>query len=213
MSQAIDLSPIQSQALALAALLQCAVSVENLAERGVLDDDAMGTALRSLFTFDPSDAADAVGAPGRLRDGLRTLSTFADADLESARLRYAMGLLKLARNLKGDQRFLGKVHAGLDTQSGEWQARWEGSDAGKLALIQDVAEVYTATLSKCDPRIMVTGDRMQLEDPNVVARIRCLLLAGFRAGILWYQVGGSIPGLLWRRSAIADAARRMLLEA
>jgi high frequency lysogenization protein len=204
---------IEDQTYALAALLQCAAGVEHLAERGVMDDDLMGTALRSLFIFDPADTSDAVGQAAELREGLRSLTGFAESNLESARLRYAMGLLKLARSYKRDTRFLGQVRDGLDDMTTDWRARWEGSDAGRLSLIQDVAELYTATLSKKDPRIMVTGDRGQLEDPSVVARIRCLLLAGFRAGILWYQVGGSIPGFLFRRSAIADEARRMLLQA
>jgi high frequency lysogenization protein len=208
MSQAIE-----DQTYALAALLQTAAGVEHLAERGVIDDALMGTALRSLFVFDPVDTADAVGQAGELHEGLRSLTGFAESDLESARLRYAMGLLKLARSFKRDNRFLGQVKTGLDAIADDWEARWQGSEAGRASLIQDVADLYTATLSKKEPRIMVTGDRGQLGDPNIIARIRCLLLAGFRAGILWYQVGGSIPGFLFKRGAIAEQARRMLMHA
>jgi len=207
------MSRIHEETVALGALMQCAAGVEHLAERGVIDDDALRTAMRSLFIFDPSDAADAVGTAATLRDGLRNLSGFAEAELDSARLRYAMGILKLVRTLRRDKRFLARLRSGLDALAGEWQARWDGPEAARATLVQDVAELYTETLSKQEPRIMVTGDRAQLADPNVVSRIRCMLLAGFRAGVLWYQVGGSIPGFLLRRGAIAEEARRMLLEA
>lgn len=203
----------EEEALALSALLQITGGVEDLAERGVVDDRQMGTAVRSLFRFDPADTDDAVGSPGELREGLQALTRLADSELDGARVQYALGILKLAKGLRRDSRFLGALRGGLDPLADDWSERWEGSDAGREALIQDLADLYTATLSKKGPRILVSGDRDQLNDPTVVARIRCLLMAGFRAAILWYQLGGSMFGLFLRRAQLADAAKRMLLRA
>ena len=73
-----------------------------------------------------------------------------------------------------------------------------------------LAELYSNTLSRLKPRIVVHGNPLHLADPKRVEQIRSLLLAGIRAAVLWRQVGGSQWRLLLRRSEYAMLARGLL---
>ena len=54
---------------------------------------------------------------------------------------------------------------------------------------------------------MVNGHGGHLQNPRVANKIRALLLAGIRATLLWYQVGGSRWGLLWSRKKYLQSAQ------
>ena len=57
-------------------------------------------------------------------------------------------------------------------------------------LVSRFADIYSETISTLQPRIIVKGNPEFLQQDNIVNRIRCLLLAGARAAVLWEQLGG-----------------------
>jgi high frequency lysogenization protein len=60
---------------------------------------------------------------------------------------------------------------------------------------------------------MINGDPQHLSNPNVVNKIRALLLAGIRASLLWRQCGGSRWHLLLHRKKLQHEANRLLSKA
>ena len=70
--------------------------------------------------------------------------------------------------------------------------------------------LYQSSISSLSPRIMVRGEQNFLRDDAIAARVRSLLLAGIRAGVLWHQLGGNRWRLLWSRRAYVDTARELL---
>ena len=80
-------------------------------------------------------------------------------------------------------------------------------------VISALAQLYSETISRLNPRILVHGVPEYLNDAAIADKIRSLLLAGMRATVLWRQVGGSRLRLLFgRKRALAEtehALRRM----
>jgi len=61
-----------------------------------------------------------------------------------------------------------------------------------------------------EPRIVVNGRPLYLQNSSIVHQIRALLLAALRSAWLWRQVGGKRWALLLRRRAIAERAEAWL---
>ena len=72
-----------------------------------------------------------------------------------------------------------------------------------------LADIYTGTISKLTPRIMVRGEQGILESTGSRDMIRALLLAGMRSAVLWRQCGGCRLRLLWKRRALLAHAREL----
>jgi high frequency lysogenization protein len=78
-------------------------------------------------------------------------------------------------------------------------------------ILGQLADIYSETISTMQPRIMVHGDPMRLQDRDNVNCIRSLLLAGIRSATLWHQCGGTRLKIILARNKIISNAK-MLLE-
>mgnify|MGYP000520694154 CR=1 FL=1 len=79
------------------------------------------------------------------------------------------------------------------------------------AQAHDIAELYTRTVSKMTPRIIVSGQPQYLQNPRVTDWIRTLLLAGLRSATLWQQLGGGRFDLMFRRKKLLADVQEYLL--
>ena len=79
-------------------------------------------------------------------------------------------------------------------------------------IIASLATVYSETISKLGPRVMVKGDQNHLGNPDNASKIRALLLAATRAALLWDQSGGSRWKLLFERSKMQKQAEQLLSQ-
>ena len=70
-----------------------------------------------------------------------------------------------------------------------------------------VAALYSETISRMTPRIVVHGRPQHLQNPRTVNWIRTLLFAGLRSAVLWQQLGGGrLSLLLGRRKMLEEAS-------
>lgn len=194
----------RDRALALSAVFQAAAAVQQIARRGAAEASELEVLLYSLFQTDPDSVEAVFGQGGRLASGARVLVEQLEGgvrrNLELSR--YVIQILKLERKLSADRTLLGHVRAGLD----EARARLREAPLLDPELLAQLAELYSRTLSRLQPRIIVQGEARQLQNPANVHRIRALLLAGVRAAVLWRQCGGSTwQILLGRRRLLAQA--------
>jgi high frequency lysogenization protein len=83
-------------------------------------------------------------------------------------------------------------------------------EAGTVDPSGRLAELYANTLSRLQPRIMVEGNPVFLQQSAQVDRIRALLMAAVRAAVLWRQLGGNQLSLIFRRRQYAMLARGLL---
>jgi high frequency lysogenization protein len=198
----------EDRAIALAGLFQACHLVQQVARKGLADADAINANIHSLFQIDTEQVVDVFGglqqiAPG-LRLAYRQLSGGEPRDNELTR--YLLGLIQLERKLTAHPAHLQRISQGIVTTT-ERLVHFPQTHSNILAAL---ADIYAENLSTLQPRIMVSGEPVYLQNPDNVNRIRSLLLSGIRAAMLWRQVGGRRRQLLLGRKRIIDTLKHLL---
>ena len=197
----------ESRVIALAGVFQACALVRGIANEGRCDTTAVESSLASLFRIDSDSATDVFGGLAGVRLGMESLV----ANLDSANRNVAIsqlvvGALRLERKLAGRSDMRRELREGIESI----QRQVDHLGVAHATVQTRLAELYSNTLSRLKPRIVVHGNPMHLADPRRVEQIRSLLLAGVRAAVLWRQVGGSQWRLLLRRSEYSMLARGLL---
>jgi high frequency lysogenization protein len=201
----------QDRLIALAGLYQAALCVRRIAKQGTVNTDFMQPCIYSLFQTDAQSAGEIFGERGSLLPGVKELVTqlsgrqHRDLDLT----RYVVVLLKLERVLAGRRVMVGNIADGLE----EARGKLEHFPMLHTNVLAHLADLYSRTVSQLQPRIMVRGEPVYLQNPDNQNRIRALLLAGIRAAWLWRQVGGSRWKILFGRRRLLDSAHSYLRTA
>lgn len=203
---------LEEQTLALAGVFQAAALVQQIAHRGQCAQSTFETCIGSLFIDNPPDTLSVYGELRDLREGLAVLSSLlqkqeGQQDIEI--LRYALNLVHLESRLRKHKDMLQIIGSRID------QARHTADHFGynHMNLVNNLASVYTDTISTFRLRIQVTGDPNQLRVEENAARIRALLLAGIRSAVLWRQIGGRRWHLVFYRKRVVEMARRLSEQA
>jgi high frequency lysogenization protein len=196
---------------ALAGIYQAVACVMRIARAGSADVAAMEPCIYSLFQVDAPDVAAVFGPPGALANGARQiiaqLTGKPERNLELTR--YVVNLLKLERNLSRRPDLLASIGQGIEAA----ESKREHFGLLHPNLLAHFAEVYSNTLSPLQPRILVRGEPMHLQNPDNQNRIRALLLAAVRSARLWHQVGGNRLQLLLGHKRLLQDARQYLESA
>lgn len=201
----------KDQVLALAAVFQAAQLVHNIASSGRFDEDDLNICLQGILNTDPRSADEVYGSTHMLRTGLQTLSNQLGTTPRQRQVlvaRYVIALLHLQRKLQNNPAMLGQISDGIERVRAQ-TAHYDLTHSNVLA---NLAGIYSDTISQLTPKIMVNGEQQYLSNPDHVNRIRALLLAGIRAGVLWHQLGGRRWHILLRRKKIVDTAQQLLRE-
>ncbi len=198
----------QDRIIALAGLHQAAHCVLRIANRGSVDIDQMEPCLHSLFQIDAEDVPSVFGEPGAVATGARQIvaQLTGQPERNMEMTRYVITLLKHERILAERGDMLAVIGEGIEAAR---EARGEAPLIDR-DVIARFASLYSATISKLEPRILVRGNPLYLQNEENQERIRALLLAGLRAAILWRQCGGRRMQILFGRRKLLDAARAYL---
>jgi len=205
------------QNLALAAIAQCAATVDNLAVRGSADPGAIAACVDPLLKFNPRSLEDVFPNPIQFSQGLRTLQDIFSGNRDDRNpevIRYLLGILALRQKLMSDTAMQDRLQDALKKISPLDSDVNGEDDHGEQRYFQQVAEVYQETISTYAFRIHVKGNLEFLRNEKIACRIRTLLLAGIRWAVLWYQIGGRRWHLVLYRKKINQTAsdiRRNLL--
>lgn len=206
----MSLISLSNQTIALAGIAQACSLVRQLATTGNCDQEAMTASIGSVLKIDSDSVADVFGGLTGVRHGLeqldRQLTSRVVANPEQAR--YAAQLVYLQKQLNKNPDMLNKIRIGITKA----QAQAEHFGMMHENVLANLADIYHSTVSTLQPRIMVNGDQQYLGSQNTVNKIRALLLAGIRSGLLWRQCGGSRWHLLVYRKKIQDEANRLLSQ-
>jgi len=196
--------------LALAAICQSARLVQQLAHEGTCAKEEMSVCLNSLLASNPVSTLAVYGNnEGNLKMGLETLLGVLNANRQGpgAELtRYTLSLMVLERKLnaqKASMQQLGERIDRLDRQLAHYELE---SDT----IINALAGIYVDVVSPAGPRIQVVGSPAILQNVQVQAKVRALLLTGIRAAVLWQQVGGGRLQLMFSRNRLFEQAKSIL---
>ena len=200
---------LTDQVIALAAVVQAASLVQQVARHGSADEEAVKALLGGILETDP-DSTDAVfGGLSQLRPGLSTLlnQLTAQGNVKDVEItRYVISLLALERRLASRPSTLSM----LGERIGQVKRQLSMQELMDERTVASLASIYVELISPLGPRIQVAGNANLLRTTAVQNQLRALLLAGLRAAVLWRQVGGRRLQLLFNRKRIGDTARYLL---
>jgi high frequency lysogenization protein len=204
---------LRDKTLALAGVFQAAKLAQQLARRGHVDDAPLEASIRSVLITDSINTVSIYGGVEGVRVGLDTLCEKmgggqAKSD-EFEIARYVLQLVQLARKLASDDAIAGDIAQRIDRIKNEYSG---DNGASRTQLYASLAQLYKDTLSSLRPKIIVQGEHGYLADPEVVDKVRTVLLAGVRSAFLWGQLGGSRWQLLFDRRNQLAAAKEILAE-
>lgn len=200
----------EERVLALAGLFQAAALTQQLASEGRCDEAAMASSIASVFRIDAPSVAAVYGGVAGVRLGLRNLITqLDDGSRDMAVTRMVVTVMRLERSLARHAGLLAKLQDGI--VAAQRQVTHFGQESPQVT--RRLAELYAGTLSTLKPRVMVSGDPQQLQQPQVVERVRANLLAAVRSAVLWRQVGGRQWQLILFRRQCGMLARGLLTGA
>ena len=198
----------KDKTLALAGIYQAAVLVQQIARRGLADADAMASSIHSLFVIDPQTTAEVYGGVTGVACGLRELHRQLSGEVrrDNELTGYLLSLIQLERKLIRRTDWLERIKAGIQ----DTHARLTHFPELHTNILASLADIYATNISTLQPRIMVSGEPVYLQNPDNVQRIRALLLAGIRSAILWRQTGGRRREFLLSRKKYTAMAMHLL---
>jgi len=206
----------RDQTLALAGVLQAAYLVQQLARRGAADREPFAYSIASIFVIHAKTTATIYDGVAGISLGLKLVrDKLGDRNkpeyVELAS--YTRALIELAARLSKNDDLMARIGQAIQAIGSQVDSpdkiniHAEPSDK----LIRDLAGLYQKTLNDMPPRVLITGERVYLDDPAITDKIRAVLLAGVRAAVLWHQVGGRRWHLLFRQLHHSLQARNILL--
>lgn len=196
--------------LSMAGICQAARLVQQLAHEGQIEQQAFLTSLNSLLQMDPPSTLAVFGDDvGNLKIGLETLIGVLNASSKgpTAELtRYTINLMVLERKLHANKAAMNALGERLN----QLQRQLTHFELGSETIISALAAIYVDIVAPLGPRIQVTGSPTILQNPQVQAKVRAILLAGIRAAVLWQQVGGSRLQLMFSRNRLLKQAQDII---
>lgn len=206
----MSLNTITNQTIALAGISQACLLVQQLANTGKADHIAIETCINSVLQIDSDSVINIYGNLHNIKPGLQqlhqqiTARTIADAEQG----RYAASLVYLEMQLSKKPEMLKAIHTGIEKA----QAQSEAYGVMHENVLASLGDLYQNTISTIQPRILVNGQEEHLSRPDIVNKIRALLLAGIRSTLLWRQCGGARWKFLFFRKKLQDEVKQLLSE-
>jgi high frequency lysogenization protein len=196
--------------IAFAGMLQAGELVRQLATSGTCSGQAAQASIDSIFERDAESTEAVYGGLGGARMGLRVLTELFSArnqheSLQS--LNYALGLIKLSKQLRRDRKRLDALGEEISLVE---RARNDAGNSLDESVLSQLADIYQRHVSSLGFRLSINGRPEYLKQPEKVAYVRALLLAGIRSAILWHQLGGRQWRLVFQRGKMLETARQLL---
>ena len=200
---------MKEQTMALAGIFQATELVRQAANHGTWSGYAADTCLDSLLAIEADTVEEIYGGVNNLRLGAETLVSVLQGDrrhMES--MGYAVSIMQVENNFRKKSGMQTSIGAGL-------QSITTIDDGLELHEIKDlqaqqIASLYTKTISTLSPRIVINGRPQFLQVDRTVNWIRTLLFSGLRSAVLWKQMGGGRFSLMFGRKKMLEAAQTLL---
>jgi high frequency lysogenization protein len=193
---------VHSRVLALAGMLQALRVVRQIAETGHADGAMEACALESVFRIDAPNTEAVYGGAARVRQGLVLLREYlTNTNSDPALPKLGTTLLQIERMFVGDEEMSARIRRGIL----EVAEKAERQGNTHPDVIAQLGRLYGETISNLRPKIIVQGNPHYLQQADIVAEIRALLLAGLRSAVLWRQMGGTLWDFVFGRGAMLRA--------
>lgn len=193
---------VHSRVLALGGVLQALKVVRQIAETGHADAALELCALDSVFRLDAPNTDAVYGGAARVRTGVTLLRDYlANDNSDPALPKLGMAVLQIERRFVADREMSERVRREIAAMADK--AERQGS--AHPDTIAQLGKLYADTISQLRPKVIVQGNPHYLQQADIVAEIRALLLAAVRSAVLWRQMGGTPWDFAFGRRAMMRA--------
>lgn len=200
---------MKERTLALCGIFQATELVRQAACHGTWSGYAATACLNSLFVMEAESPGEIYGGRERMKLGVETLLAILQGESRHAdSLRYAVGLLQVEKKFRRAGALQEEVGRRLEEIGGVGE-ELDQHDREDLQATQ-VSALYSETISRLSPRIVVNGKPQYLKSQRTVDWVRTLLLAGLRSATLWHQLGGNRFELMFSRKTLIREAQLLL---
>jgi high frequency lysogenization protein len=196
------------QIIALAALVQSAYLVDQIATKGNADPASFNPIINSLFQFDAQSPMAIYGSIHGLDLGIKILTDLLSGRQTTpyrAAIRYAMSILHLQKKASQNTNVMSTIKSRLEHAAINAEHFTDNSQQ----IAASCAGIYQDTISQFKYRIQINGSMQQLQNPQNAEQIRALLLGGIRAAVLWRQMGGHRWHFLLSRKRLLAALKEL----
>lgn len=205
---------MKEQTTALAGIFQATELVRQAANHGTWSGYAAEHCLQSLLAMEADSVDEIYGGTQHLRLGAETLVAVLQGDrrhMES--LSYAVSIMQLESRFRKNELMQTKI--GAELMRIQHMRNVHNDDEMEEHELLDlqaehIAALYSNTISKISPRIVVNGKPQHLQVPRTVHWIRTLLFSGVRSAVLWRQLGGGRFSLMFGRKKMLEQAQALL---
>lgn len=200
---------MKERTLALAGIFQATELVRQAANHGTWSGYAAEACFRSLLAIEADSLETIYGGSENLHLGIQTLISVLEGNrryMES--LAYAVSIMQLENRFRARSEMQASIGRQLQNIAtlGEELEEYERYDQQA----QEIAGLYSQTISTIAPRIVVNGRPQHLQVERTVNWIRTLLFAGLRSAVLWRQLGGGRFSLIFGRKKMLEQAMSLL---
>ncbi len=206
----MQLKTLTNQTIALASIAQAAALAQQLATKGSADTQALQASVGSILMVNSDSVTDIFGGLTGVSLGLTEFSAqLSGTKISNPELaRYAASIIFLEKKLSHQPTLLQNISIGIEKA----QAQSEHFGLLHENVLASIGNLYHTTVSTLQPRIMINGDEAYLSRPDVVNKIRTVLLAGIRAAMLWRQCGGTRWKFLFYRKKYQAELQRLITK-
>ena len=201
----MQLDKQRNQTIALAAMCQAAIMIQQLARGQIIKTEQLTTLLEGIMVTSPDSVFDVYHNISDLNDGSQLMikqlsgqATGKDVELT----RYLAGIMSLSKKLLNNRQALSGLQEILDLVT----RRLTHFEINEMSVIENFADGYSKVLSPLGQKIQVIGNPDILKQQNTQHKVRALLLAGVRAAVLWRQMGGQRRQFIFKRKQILQDA-------
>ncbi len=192
------LKNIKEQIYALAGLHQACLIVSNLAWRGEYENKDFDALINCIIDTESTTIENIFISQNYLEKGFEHLKKQIIDDIftrSSETRRYISSLEALVNKVDESEEVISDIGKSIDKLDPTF-GTFTYDEKTKI-----ISDIYQTTLSKIEPRIVVSGKNEYLTKHDVSSRIRTALFAGVRCVYLYQQYGGNkIKFFLFKRS-------------
>lgn len=197
-----------NKTIALAGIIQAVYLVKDLAQTGKAEETAYTSSIYSIFQTAPQNLPAVYNGLIGIKFGLEKLINLLDSSTAPLPARYMLALMRLQSKLARSPKLMQTLAQRIE------QAKKQVNyfSLTHSTVIASLADIYLNIITQFKFRIIIWGGQRMLSTTETLEKIRALLLAGVRSAVLWRQMGGSRLDLLFLRSKIKTAAKKILAD-
>ncbi len=193
---------LHDQALALSALFLAVDGVRKLARTGRWAEANFAALMASVLRRDAATFSDYYPDLSRLARGRDLLLDMLRKGATRQHLYYVMRVIQVEKKLSANPHLMEALLGDL----GDVKRQCAHFGLTHETIFTRLDNIYRQTVSCAARKIRVSGNPRYLQQEQVAARVRTLLLCAIRAAALWRASGGNCWQLIFSRQAVTRAA-------